>query len=205
MTPLSTVYLKLVSALAIMIPPIISQAQQVEQLDSLESNLTEYYGELKEAELKEYEGSNSLKWLLFVPGIGYDFINQNPYITYNSSSLLSYFSAKVKAKNKREAISFKNHLELNKASIKLKRLYLKLSGLLEQYSIEREILKKYRSLYAIKKGAYNNDELKLEELIRFEIQLKGKEKGLYSLADRIQDTALQIEGLTNDELQYTLE
>ncbi len=179
-------------------------SQEADDIIRLETRLRTYYKIKENAELEEFKDLKKLTWLLFIPGVGYDFINQNPYIVYNTSSLFSYFNQKKKQEHKREAIKKQNEIDFQSDQVKLHRLYLRLISLFDEYELEYSVYEDYKKLYVIKKGKYENDEIILETILLMQIQLKQRKQALHNIEEKIHDVALQIELLIHDNINYSL-
>ena len=181
-----------------------SYSQKIERINVLESQLKRYYILKENAEIAEYEDIKKLTWLLFIPGVGYDFINHNPYIVYNTSSLFSYFNTRLKQKHKKQSIKKTYEIDFEADQIKLQRYYLRIVSLFNEYELENDIYQDYLKLHEIKKGKYNNDEISLETIILMDIQLKQRKQALFSLEEKIHDVALKIELLIHLNIDYSL-
>lgn len=178
--------------------------QEVDNIVQLRSHLQNYYNLKEQAKLEEYKDIKKLTWLLFIPGIGYDFINQNPYVVYNTSSLFSYFNTRIKQKHKRENIKKESELNFRTDQVKLERLYLRLMALFNEYELEKSVYDDYCKLYEIKNGKYNNNEIGLETLLLSEIQLKQRKQYLYNIEEKIHDIVLQLELLIHNNIDYSM-
>lgn len=178
--------------------------QEVDDVIQLKTHLQHYYDLKRHAELEEYKNVKKLTWLLFIPGIGYDFINHNPYLVYNTSSLFSYFNTREKQKHKRQNIKKENELNFRTAQVKLERLYLRLKALFNEYKLEKGVYDDYCKLYEIKSGKYENNEISLETLLLSEIQLKQRKQALYNVEEKIHDIVLQIELLIHNNVNYSV-
>jgi len=178
--------------------------QEVDNIMQLKTHLQNYYDLKEQAELEEYKDIKKLTWLLFIPGIGYDFINQNPYVVYNTSSLFSYFNTRIKQSHKRENIKKENKLTFRTDQIKLERLYLRLMALFNEYELEKSVYADYCKLYEINSGKYHNNEIGLENLLLSEIQLKRRQQYLYNIEEKIHDIVLQLELLVHNNINYSM-
>ncbi len=179
-------------------------AQDSINIDQLSNLLTSYHSDKLDADLADYEDLTKLTWLLFIPGVGYDFINQNPYIVYNTSSLFAYFNSKLKQKHSIKSLKKKSTIEVELDQIKLNRYYLRFKELTEELSFDEKDYKIYSQLYSIKNGKYQADEISLESFLMAEIQLNSRKKALYSTQTKLYDLILQIELLTHSSVNYAI-
>lgn len=179
-------------------------SQDTLDLKRLEKRMRIYHNLKLDADLENYKNLNKLSWLLFIPGIGYDFINQNPYIVYNTSSLFSYFNQKIKQKHIKQSLILQSSLLESADLIKLNRYYLRFEQLSEEYKLDKDNFNIYSKLYMIKKNKYIENEINLETLLLSEIQLNSRKKSLYQTSTKLYDLILQIEMLTHSNLSFEI-
>jgi hypothetical protein len=174
-------------------------------LDSLFLSADTLYSLKREAFLLEFHQTNKYKALNYLPSIGYDFFNHSPVLTYNISALSGFLNNRQSQRWKQQAVEKKVLLELDQAKKIITTHYLHLLDLFSAYSIELEIYKLNLKLYNLNLCKYTNNEIPLEVFIEKQIQIKEKERSLYSMKDQIFHTIITLENLTNYHLYYEIE
>lgn len=174
-------------------------------LDSLFQSVDTLYSLKLDASLLEFQVTNKYRALNYLPSIGYDFLNHSPVLTYNISALSGFLNNKQSQKWKQLAVKKQNILELDQAKKIITTHYLHLLDLFAAYNIELEIYKLNLKLYNLNLSKYTNNEIPLEVFIEKQIQIKEKERSLYSMKDQIFHTVITLENLTNYRLYYEIE
>lgn len=181
----------------LMLFSIISAAQIQDSLSVLEGYLKAKNDSLLSAELQAYKKSRKFNWLFFVPGVGYDIINNRMAVTYNLGNIAGYLKAKQKVKDKRDQIialnAYNHSLELKELESK----YNLCNFYIEQLKADIEIYELYLQLFSIRKKEFENNEITIEEYLREQITIKEKKKALIAQKEKIFLVVYDIEGLVN--------
>ena len=180
------------------------EAQVFTPLDSLLVGVDNLYSQKMEASTLEFNQTNKYKALNYLPSIGYDFFNHRPILTYNISSLAGYLNNKQALEFKRQSIEKNIIIDLDQVQKTITTHYLQLNSLFYAYGIEYEIFNLNNELYSLSIKKYENNEIPLEVFIQKKIDIKEQEKKLYSMRDRIFQSIVTLENLTNYEINYEI-
>lgn len=173
---------------------LTSVAQIVPTLDSLNSILKIQHTLLLEAEITEFQDSKKFNWLYFLPNLGYDFINNRPFLTFNFSGVSSLIKNKQTTKSKITSLEKKQVLSVKQELSKLTLKYNNLNFMVKQLEFKIEIFADYKDLFYIKEQQYKKNEITLEEYIKEKIYIKEKAQSIYVYFERID---LKVLDLTN--------
>lgn len=139
-------------------------------------------------------------WINLIPNLGYDFLNNRPFVSINISGALSYINSKRQTKFKQEqnAITYNNQLIAD--TLTLKAEYYKLQNLLSQ---QKEIIAqlRYDSLYIkIKQNENKNLQATAVELLKAKQTQEENQTKLYNVKNQIISQKLTIEQIIKKEL-----
>jgi hypothetical protein len=197
-------YNKLYFFLSLLFLNTNTYSQIIDSLSVLEGNLITYQHTLNEAYIIEYEENSKYNYIYFMPGLGYDFINSTPYVTYNFSSIASFIKNKKTSKLKINSIKTSGEIKLKNLIIKLRSNYKYCNNLFNRLFEEIEIYKMYYKLFEIESKKYENNEITIEEYLLKQINIKEKKKALNSLKDRIILKIIELETLCNYSIKYNI-
>lgn len=196
--------MKKAAYLYIILVCVQARGQVYTPVDSLILALQNFYAEKEDVALFEFSESNKYKSLNYLPSVGYDFFNHRPILTYNISDLAGYLNSKQIRKFKSISIQKGVTIELDQAKKNLTTNYLRLIDLFSVYDLEKDIYRFNLKLYNIELKKYENNEIPLEVFLKKEIEIREKQKNLHSLKERIYQAVIEIENLTNYNLNYEI-
>lgn len=139
-------------------------------------------------------------WINLIPNLGYDFLNNRPFVSINISSALGYINSKRQTKYKQltNAINYSNNLTTD--TLKLKAEYYKLQNLISQYNDVKNQLK-YDSLYlSIKQKENKNLQTNSETVIKAQQTKEENQIKLYNLKNQLISQKLVLESILKKEL-----
>ena len=185
----------------------VAVAQQVYvdlQLDSLLMKMQDALSVQKSIEVSEIKGVYRITPWHFIPCLNYDFINNRYYLTVSSGPLVSNIINKRQEKRKLSAIDRRyNNLEKT-SEIKLKSLYLQLVQKYTNVFLSLDILMNDIELFKIKAQEYSKNEIDTESYLKEKSSILNKIKNHNNEVADIQRFLLDIEQLTEFEINFDL-
>jgi len=185
----------------------VAVAQQVYvdlQLDSLLMKMQDALSVQKSIEVSEIKGVYRITPWHFIPSLNYDFINNRYYLTVSSGPLVSNIINKRQEKRKLSAIDRRyNNLEKT-SEIKLKSLYLQLVQKYTNVFLSLDILMNDIELFKIKAQEYSKNEIDTESYLKEKSSILNKIKNHNNEVADIQRFLLDIEQLTEFEINFDL-
>jgi hypothetical protein len=182
-------------------------AQQVQtglQLDSLMLKMQVAIDVQKDIEVSEIKGVYRITPWHFVPSLNYDFINNRYYLTVSSGPLVSNMINKRQETRKLSAID-RRYSNLEKTSeIKLKSLYMQVIQKYTNIGLSHEILMNDVEIFKIKAIEYANNEIDTEAFLKDRSSILNKIKTHNNEVADIQRFILEIEQLTEYEIELDL-
>lgn len=170
----------------------IDTATFIPGIDSLKSDLKNYYDQKTAAEILEYNYSVKNRWLRFIPTIGFSIVPLSPILALNTNGLVQYAEHAAQKKAKMMNIVRMNSLQYEKECITLSYQYLDLKSKIVVYNFKVDNFVLQTSKFEISKKAYNNNEIPPSEYLNRQIEynnlisdLKSMEMELNSLKYKI--------------------
>lgn len=183
---------------------VSASSQVYTPLDSLKLALDQKYSAILYADIEQFKESRKYNFLNFLPSLGYDFYSHRPIITYNIAALAGLIRSNNERLNKVTSISKHSEITVSSQKNKLVSKYNRLSNLFASYDLELSIYDKFLQLYQIEKAKYNNQEITIAEFTKHQIDLQNKQKVLFAFKDRIYNVIIDIEYMTDYQLNYEI-
>lgn len=161
----------------------------------LTSTLESYHQLKTESELAEFNTTQKMKWLKYLPTVGVTYtLDGKPRPAVSWSSTLLYSSQKEKAQvvAKKQSIYKKNQLALEKEKLQLKNLLRKHHFLEQDISFVQNLLEYDRQLYEIKKDQAKKIQIPPSELLKATQVLKKKEYDVFQKQRELLELETQI-------------
>jgi hypothetical protein len=160
-------------------------------IDTLLKALGEYHKEVAVYEIEKYTYVEKWKWLKFAPSFGWNFMQNTPYIGYNSAQLFNALNFKRKKQAQINSIIHQINLNFRNNSIKLK--------LMEgNYRIKTTIFKHVKGMLSLEKEhfklreqQYSKKEITPSQWIQEQLRFKSKVLNLMNLK-------FELETIKND-------
>ncbi|MDR0206817.1 MAG: hypothetical protein LBI45_06135 [Bacteroidales bacterium] len=195
-------------ALFILLPvSFTTVAQQINtdlQIDSLIQKLQENLALKKDIEISEIKGVYKLTPWHFAPNLNYDFINNNYYLTISTGPIISNLLGKRQETRRISAIERRyTNLEYT-SEIKLKSTYLQVIQKLTNINLSYDILLNDIEIYKIKAQQHEANEIDTETFLRERSSILNKIKSHNTEVADIQRYLLDIEQLTEYEVNLNL-
>jgi len=174
------------------------------QVDSLMVGLHQVIETQRSIELEEIKGVYKLTPWHFVPSLNYDFINNNYYVTISSSAFVSNMIGKRQEARRISAATRKYSNQIKSAEIKLKSLLLSVNHNIENLYLSHVIVSNDIEIYTIKFSEHSENEIDTETYLKERSSILNKIKNHNSEVSGIQKQLLEIELLTETELNIDL-
>ena len=159
------------------------------------SAMESFYQLQLESELAEFQTTQKMKWLKYLPTVGLTYTlygKPRPAISWSSTLLHSNQKNKALVLAKKQSIYKKNQLTLEKEKLRLKNL-LRQHLLLEQdISFLQDLFKYDQQLFEIKKDQAQKIEIPPSEFLKAEQTLKKKEYDVFQKQRELLELELQI-------------
>jgi len=187
-------------------------AQQVQtglQLDSLMMKMQDAISLQKDIEITEIKGVYKLTPWHFVPSVSYLPIYDRPahksiFVTFSTTPLVSHMLGKRQEVRRLSAIE-RRYTHLEKTSeIKLKSLYLQVVQKYTNVNLSHEILMNDIEIFKIKALEHANNEIDTEAFLKEKSSILNKIKSHNNEVADIQKFILDIEQLTEFEIELDL-
>jgi hypothetical protein len=183
---------------------VAQQPETVLQLDSLIGKLHHVVGAQKSIEVEEIKGVYRLTPWHFVPALNYDFINNNYYVTISSSPLVQNMISKRQEKRRLSAIDRRYDNIGRTSEIRLKNLYLQINQRLVNIELSYTILINDIEIFKIRKQDHENHVIDTEAFLTAKSSILSKIKSHNQEVADIQRFALDIEQLTEENIELNL-
>lgn len=183
---------------------LFSYSQVHTPLDSLIQAVELKHARTLNADIEQYKEKKNLDFLHYLPGIGYDFLNNRPVFTYNLSTIARFFNSRQRKKYKIKSIKKHSTIKIDEVKKRVATAYNHLRVLFSSYALEISIYKKYFDLYKINKEKYENQEITIAEFTRHQIKIQERQKILFKFKDKIFNKITEIEQITNYSLSYEI-
>jgi hypothetical protein len=197
--------MKLISILTLLICLANSALAQDLKFDSLLEQMEQANYIQKSLEIEEIKGVYQLSVWHFVPSLNYDFINNNYYLTISSSAFVSNMIGRRQEKKKLSAIERRYDQKNKTDEIKLKSLYVNILHNFESVELSRQILLNDIEIYKIKKQEHQENEIDTESYLQAKSGILNKIKNHNNEVTKLQSDFYQLEALTEQEFQITLD
>ncbi|MFW5700441.1 MAG: hypothetical protein ACOCWM_02025 [Cyclobacteriaceae bacterium] len=181
-----------------------ANGQLVTSLGTLLHALEQNYQVINEAELEEYKQLNKYKWLNYMPSVGYDLVYNRPVVSINLADIGRFINDNQAREHKQTSIIKSNRILLAKEKKSVTTRYNYLVNLFHRYDLEIEVYNLHYKLFILSKSKYENDEIPIEQFTQEQIKIKEEEKNLYTLKDRIYQSVIELEQITNYALDYEI-
>lgn len=158
---------------------VLLQVDSLPPKSILISSIDAYYDKLLVVELKEFERADKRKYLKFLPSVGTGYAPNGglrPAISFNFSSIISYFDEKERIKQLRESVILNNQLlrESQKKALENKLV------LVDQYKrdvkYEYEVLEVMKQLHEIVKSKYEINKVLPSQLLQSKLGIMKQVK-----------------------------
>lgn len=183
---------------------IDSTILEIESLDNLIADLDSFFVYKTEADVEEFKISKKYNFFNYFPNIGYNFFDNNMYITYTFSNISKVFTNKNKATQKQKSIVLKNKLEQHKSIANLKNEYYLLKNLVYELKIERKIFKNELQLFEISKSEYQKQKILASDYLNAEIDILNKSKNINTLEQQIILQIADLQSIVNNQVNYKI-
>ena len=161
----------------------------------LMSAMESFYQLQLESELAEFETTQKMKWLKYLPTVGLTYtLDGKPRPAISWSSTLLYANQKDKAQvlAKKQSIYKKHQLTLEKEKLRLKNLLRQYQFLKQDISFLQDLFKYDQQLFEIKKDQAQKIEIPPSELLKSTQALKKKEYNVFQKQRELLELELKI-------------
>jgi hypothetical protein len=179
-------------------------SQIIPSLESLNYELIAIHSKNMDAEITAFKIPNTFNWVYFMPNLGYDFINQNPYLTISLSGITGLINQKKRNKQKRLSIVKKGELRLITDLYNLKIKYENVNDEIQKFAAKISLFNDYKDLYSIKENQYLNKEITTENWIIEKIKIKEKVALIEAYTNKIEKLIEEIKWLIKKEIKVQL-
>jgi hypothetical protein len=186
----------------------IASAQAAEvglPLDSLIQKLHDAVDVQKSIEVEEIKGVYKITPWHFVPSLNYDFINHNYYLTVSSGPFVTNMINKRQEKRRLSAVERQYANRVKTSEIRLKSLYVSVIQKLTDIQLSKEILSNDVEIFKIKQQQHANNEIDTESFLSEKSAILTKIKNHNRDVSDIQASLLEIEQLTEQEINFDLQ
>ena len=174
------------------------------QLDSLVIKLHDAINMQKDIELEEIKGVYRITPWHFLPNLNYDFINNNYYVTISTGPFVSNMIGKRQEVRRISAAARKYDNQTKAAEIRLKSLFISVNQSLANLHLSFEIVSNDVEIYLIKFTEHSKNEIDTETFLQARSSILNKIRSHNSEVAAIQRQLLEIELLTETELNIDL-
>jgi len=181
-----------------------AQKEQALHLDSLVSKLQETLSVKKDIEIQEIKGVYKLTAWHFAPNLNYDFINNKYYVTVSTAPIIANTIGKRQEKRRLSAIERRYTSMEHTQEIRLKSLYLQINQRIINIKLSYEIVLNDIEIYKIKAQEHAAHEIDTEAFLRERSSILNKIKNHNTEVSEIQRYLLDIEQLTEFEVEMDL-
>lgn len=181
---------------------IPANTQITDDLATLENYLLSHHDKLLSSRIKPHETSKKYNYLNFIPSVGYAY--GGAYISFNVYQVAQFFRSNHQANNQIKGLHLQSEISIQSDLTSLKSkykhcqmLFSRLYDLIEIYELEKKI-------FYIKEEEYNNGQIPIEDYLKEKISIKKNRQPLDNLKDRIILNIIDLEGITNQEINYIM-
>jgi ABC-type phosphate transport system auxiliary subunit len=160
--------------------------------------------EEKSIEIEETKGLYKLSFWHFAPGMHYDFINNNYYISVSTSALVNHFTGKRQEKKRLSAIDRRHKIKITSEEARIKSKLASIQKDIENAELSKKILDNDDLIYKIKEQQYQNNEIDAETFLREKSSILNKIKIHNTLILSIEKEILELQDMTSHEIQIDL-
>jgi hypothetical protein len=188
---------------------VAQQEQTTLQLDSLTLKLQEALALRKDIEIQEIKGVYKLTAWHFVPSVSYLPIYDRPahksiFVTFSTTPFVSHMLGKRQEVRRISAIERRYASLEHTQEIRLKTIYLQINQRITNLNLSQVILLNDIEIYKIKIQQHDNHEIDTESFLRERSSILNKIKSHNTDVTDIQRFLLDIEQLTEYEVELDL-
>ena len=161
----------------------------------LMSAMESFYQLQLESELAEFETTQKMKWLKYLPTVGVTYTldgKPRPAISWSSTLLYSNQKDKAQVVAKKQSIYKKHQLTLEKEKLRLKNLLRQHHFLKQDISFLQDIFKYDQQLFEIKKNQAQKIEIPPSQYLKAEQALRKKEYDIFQKQRELLKLEIQI-------------
>ena len=165
------------------------------QESQLFAAMESFYQLQLESELAEFETTQKMKWLKYLPTVGVTYTldgKPRPAISWSSTLLYSNQKDKAQVLAKKQSIYKKHQLTLEKEKLHLKNLLCQHQFLKQDISFLQDLFKYDQQLFKIKKDQAHKIEIPPSEYLQAEQAMKKKEYDIFQKQRELLVLELQI-------------